>query len=190
MEDIEHAKKWWNDLAIQDLAENIDTKSGYCKKYFPEKTDCNNLTDDGILHVWREEQKKKIIISDKKILEYNGKAMADTQQLLAGSTPENFYKTCEAHKQLGKEYEKALNSLCYDKGRIIWVQLKVEDSFLSGMLSDWLFTKSIIDGQPMHALGCSIQEIMFQKPTGYTDMEKQAIKSLYENAFGAINNEE
>lgn len=190
MEDIKQAIKWWNSLATQDLDENVDTKSGYCKKYYPEKTDCNNLAGGEIMHIWLEEQKKKIIISDKKVIEYNSKAMADTQQLLSAASSDNFYRTCDAHEKLGGDFDKALNSLCFDKGRVIWIQLEVEDSFLSSMLSDWLFTKSRHDDKPMHALGCSVKEIMFSKPNGYSDMEKQAIKKLYDSAFGEKNNEE
>ena len=47
----------------------------------------------------------------------------------------------------------------------------------------WLYTESE-DGDRLHALGCSVEEIMFYKPSGYSDDEKQAIRKLYEAAFG------
>jgi hypothetical protein len=49
----------------------------------------------------------------------------------------------------------------------------------------WMYSESKFDkGKELHALGCSMQGIMFSKPSGYSDDVKMAIKRLYENAFG------
>ena len=45
--------KWWNSLPIQNLEEPLDSWSGYCMKYFSNKTNCCNLTDAEIQYIWK-----------------------------------------------------------------------------------------------------------------------------------------
>ena len=132
---------------------------------------------------------KKVELTANKILEFNEKANADTLQLLSKLTQEDFVTFAERIEQ-DADHKDIYESLCFDKGRTVWLELRVEDSYLSGLLYSWLFTKSNHDQSPLHALGCSVQQIMFQKPSGYADDVKCAIKSLYEAAFGNnLNNE-
>ena len=125
----------------------------------------------------------KIIFSEKRVVEYNEKAFNDTVQLLSSVNKEslqNFIKRCKNDK----ESSNVLETTVFDTGRPLWIELKVEDSFLSGLLFSWLFAKSKMDGQDLHALGCSMKQIMFSKPSGYSDEEKLAIQQLYNSAFG------
>ena len=41
-----------------------------------------------------------------------------------------------------------------------------------------------LETKDLHALGCSMKQIMFSKPSGYSDEEKAAILTLYNSAFG------
>ena len=47
--------KWWNNLPIQNIEDPSDGWSGYCMKYYPEKTNCCALTNDEIIYIWRKE---------------------------------------------------------------------------------------------------------------------------------------
>lgn len=132
---------------------------------------------------------KKVVLTVDKVLEFNEKANADTLQLLSKLTKENTEKFLERVE--GDMDNSGIYDSCYfDKGRTLWLELRVEDSLLSGLLYNWLFQASKTDAKPLHALGCSLQQIMFQKPSGYSDDVKSAIKNLYEAAFGNnLNNE-
>ena len=125
----------------------------------------------------------KFEISEKKVLEHNEKARQDTLTLFSmmkDGDVQNVINTLEK-----EPFHKDLLSMCYlDKGRTIWLELKVEDSFLSGLIYSCMFSKSKHEGESgLHALGCSIKQIMYSKPSGYSEDEKQAIKKLYEAAF-------
>ena len=125
----------------------------------------------------------QIIFSDKKVIGYNEKAFNDTIQLFSTVNQEsiqNFIERCKADKESSNILELSV----FDKGRTLWVELEVEDSFLSGLLLSWLYSKSKQDNQNLHALGCSMKQIMFSKPSGYSDEEKYAIQQLYNSAFG------
>ena len=104
----------------------------------------------------------QIILSDKKVIEHNEKAFNDTLQLFSTVNTESvqgFIERCKADK----ESSNILKTSVFDKGRTLWVELEVEDSFLSGLLLSWLYSKSKQDNQNLHALGCSMKQIMFSK---------------------------
>lgn len=128
--------------------------------------------------------KDKIILSDRKILEHNEKAFADTVQLFSKVKADSLHNDILLIEKQPDVLD-VLSSLYLDKGRTIWVELNVEDSYLSGLIMSWLFSKSEFDNKSgLHALGCSVQSIMYEKPSGYSDDEKMAIAKLYESAFG------
>ncbi len=129
------------------------------------------------------QMENQIIFSEKKVIEHSEKAFNDTIQLFSAVTKDsvqNFIDRCENDK----ESSNILETTVFDKGRTLWIELKVEDSFLSGLLLSWLYSKSKTDNQDLHALGCSMKQIMFSKPSGYSDEEKAAIQTLYNSAFG------
>jgi HD-GYP domain-containing protein (c-di-GMP phosphodiesterase class II) len=128
---------------------------------------------------------KKIYLSDNKVLEHNKKAFFDTVQLFSNVKEDNIDKEIEKIEN-NDEYKDTLSLLHFDKGRTIWVELKIEDSYLSSMIYAWMYSKSKFDETELHSLGCSIKTIMFSKPSGYSDDEKEAIKKLYEAAFGNV----
>jgi len=47
---------WWNNLPIQNLEDSSDSWAAYCMKYFPNRTNCYNLSKREILHIWHCEQ--------------------------------------------------------------------------------------------------------------------------------------
>ena len=125
----------------------------------------------------------QFIFSEKKVIRQNEKALNDTIQLFSTVNKEsvsNFIERCNSDKVSAQ----VLETTVFDKGRTLWIELKVEDSFLSGLLLSWLYSKSKQDNQELHALGCSMKQIMFSKPSGYSDEEKSAIQTLYNSAFG------
>ena len=127
---------------------------------------------------------KQIILSPEKILEHNEKAFNDTIQLISKIEKTSIDKEIKLVENDPK-IKEIIPNMFFDKGRTIWLELKVEDSYLSGLIMSWLYSKSEHDGgSDLHALGCSLKSVMFSKPSGFTDSEKDAIKSLYESAFG------
>jgi hypothetical protein len=132
---------------------------------------------------------KKIVLSDDKVLEDNEKARLDTEQLLSE------YRTAEGLQNMWdrltnmedpeeiKRAKEAFSSMAFNKGRKLWIEVTVEDSYISGVLYSWLFVKSKFDKKPLHALGCSVDSIHFS-PVGFTDEEKRALEILYKKACG------
>ena len=127
---------------------------------------------------------KKIILSENKVLEHNEKAFKDTLQLFSNLNEDNIDKEIDRAENDPK-FKEILPSIHFDKGRTIWLELKVEDSYLSGLILSWMYSKSTHDEKiGLQALGCTLQSIMFSKPSGYSDQEKEAIRMLYDAAFG------
>lgn len=125
----------------------------------------------------------KLELSENKVLEENEKAQKDTQQLL--SSLGDVQGVIELIRE-NEQAKGAFNSMHLSKGKKIWLELEVEDSWMSGMILSWLYQSSEHDGQPLHALGCSIKTIYFQKP-GFSDTERGAIQQLYKTVFGDNN---
>ncbi len=126
----------------------------------------------------------KLFLSEEKVLEHNEKCFKDTMQLF-----ENVNKDAIENliKRIGNdpEFKSMCSNVHFYKGRTIWLELKVEDSYLSGLISSWMYSESNHDGKSgLQALGCTLQSILFSKPIGYTDDVKQAIKKLHDDAFG------
>lgn len=48
------ALDWWNNLGMQNMVEPLDSWSGYCMKYYPDKTDCQTLTDEEIESIYND----------------------------------------------------------------------------------------------------------------------------------------
>ena len=127
---------------------------------------------------------KKIILSENKVLEHNEKSFNDTIQLFSRVKEDNIENTIRLTGE-NPHYKDVLTSQFFDKGRTIWLELKVEDSYLSGLIMSWMYSKSNHDEKSgLQAFGCTLQSIMFSKPSGYSDQEKEAIRMLYDAAFG------
>ena len=131
---------------------------------------------------------KKIILSENKVLEHNEKAYEDTLQLFSKVDKDGIDKEI-SRVENNQGYKEILPNMCFDKGRTIWLELKVEDSYLSGLILSWMFSTSNYDEKVgLQALGCRLQSIMYSKPSGYSDQEKEAIRMLYDAAFGNTAN--
>jgi hypothetical protein len=128
--------------------------------------------------------KKQIILSENKVLEHNEKAFKDTLQLFSNLNEDNIDKEI-SRAENDPKIKDILPNMHFDKGRTIWLELKVEDSYLSGLILSWMYSNSNYDEKSgLQALGCTLQSIMFSKPSGYSDQEKEAIRMLYDAAFG------
>lgn len=55
-EKVKIAMEWWDTLPMQNLMEPLESWSGYCMKYYPEKTNCQGLTEAEILYVFEQEK--------------------------------------------------------------------------------------------------------------------------------------
>lgn len=126
----------------------------------------------------------KIFLSENKVLEHNEKAFKDTIQLFSNLNVDNIDKDIDRAEN-DTFFKDILPNMHFDKGRTIWLELKVEDSYLSGLIMTWMYSRSNHDNKSgLQALGCTLNSIMFSKPSGYSDQEKEAIKMLYDSAFG------
>jgi len=53
-----YAQHWWRSLPMQDI---IECKNGWANlvmKYYPEKTDCKDVTSGEIIYMYRQEHKQ------------------------------------------------------------------------------------------------------------------------------------
>lgn len=127
---------------------------------------------------------KEIKLSEEKVLTYSEKSYADTKRVLEDISLEHFLQLHENCKNYDQESLDRISISFPKVGSDLWLHVKVEDSFAAGAIYRWLFGKSYIDDKPNHVFGLSLHEIMYSKPSGYTEEEKEAIKRLYELAFG------
>lgn len=63
---------WWNQLPLQNLRDAKDSKAGYCMKYHPEGTDCNSLSKEEIINIWKQEHQKEAKTPLKQSVEGSG----------------------------------------------------------------------------------------------------------------------
>jgi hypothetical protein len=57
---IQLALEWWNELPMQNI---YDCRNGWANLvmiYYPEKTDCQDITNDEILYIWQHEHKSEM----------------------------------------------------------------------------------------------------------------------------------
>lgn len=127
---------------------------------------------------------KEIKLTEEKVLTYNEKSYADTKLVLEGISEDHFNRLHENCKNYDRKSLDSLSMSFHKKGLDLWLHVKVEDSFAASSIYRWIFGKSDVDGGANHVLGLSLHEVMYSKPSGYTEQEKEAIKRLYELAFG------
>lgn len=126
-------------------------------------------------------------LSEKKILKFDEKTYIDTLELLKDVKTHNVIKL---NKMLGQSTnvndnaQQALRTQYFDTDRTIWLELTIVNSLFSSMLLQWLYSTSKYDGTRLHIMGARLEQIMFQKPSDYSDDEKSAIQKLYDKAFG------
>lgn len=132
-----------------------------------------------------ELKNKKLEIGDGKILEYYEKGFSDTKQIFETINTDNYMNLINNYSKFSKEDLNRLSLTYPKKDNKLWLELKIEDSYLASNLYSWMYSNSKHDNSSgLSVFGCSLQSIMFQKPTGYTDEEKYAVKMLYEKMFG------
>ena len=127
--------------------------------------------------------KDSVALSKLKILEYNRKAHLDTTQLLTFAGRINCIESINAIKRRLEENNenlivKSLGSMVFEKGRTIYLELEVVDSYMSQALYRWLFNPSREDRKPLEALGCILKEIRFADPTCPDEEDIKFVRNL------------
>jgi hypothetical protein len=52
---MQHALNWWNELPIQDIYNSKDGWSNLVMKYYKDKTNCQDVTNEEILNMYKQE---------------------------------------------------------------------------------------------------------------------------------------
>jgi hypothetical protein len=132
-----------------------------------------------------EENNKKLYIQEGRILEYNEKAHKDTEQLLSEFTEDRFNKCIDNYSINSKEELERIGMIFPFKGNKLWLEVDVEDSYSASALYSWLLSRSNHDNTSgLLVFGCRLNLISWEKPSGYTEEEKNAVRTLYEKMFG------
>lgn len=127
---------------------------------------------------------EQVILEEGKVLEYNERAYQDTLQLLERVKPFNPEEEKQRIELLGSNPKEALKMVHMYKGNTYWLEITVQDSYMSSLIYAWMFNKSNnSQGRGLHAFGCSLDAIHYQKPSGFTEEQKDLIRKLYEAAF-------
>jgi hypothetical protein len=120
-----------------------------------------------------------------KFIEFNEKAFADTKQIIDNVNTDrfnNFIKNC--HK-LDKNSLDAMSRSFPEKGKKLYLEVIVEDSYMGSVLYDWMYSESNFDkSKGLLFFGLNLDAIHFSMPSGYTEEEKYIIKRLYHKIFG------
>jgi len=120
-----------------------------------------------------------------RLIEYNKKAIADNKQILEEISLDNLIKDIDVYNSSSKEGKEHLSNIYFEKGKKLYLEVQVNDSYTSSALMAWLYNKSKYDNNNLSILGCNLLSIGFEKPSGYTAEEKHAVKMLYEKMFGS-----
>ena len=134
-----------------------------------------------------QENNKKLYIKKDKILEYNEKSHKDTEQLFSKLHlgEENFNALIEKYSTFSNEDLNSISNVYPNKGNTLWLEVNVEDSYNANALFSWLYSNSNFDNtNGLLVFGCRLKSIMFHKPSGYSQEEKEAVKMLYQKMFG------
>ena len=126
----------------------------------------------------------KVLGIDKNILEQNLEFFEEFKRLYSEETIEQRIDAIDkADEKLKSDILNSYALTTLNKGRTIWLELYVEDSMASGFLYKWLYSKSK-NGKGFNIFGCRLDSIMFAKPSDFSDMERAAIRTLYEKVIG------
>ena len=55
METMKKALKWWKSLPLQDIYESKNGWANLVMKYYPEKTNCQDVTNEEVHHMYKQE---------------------------------------------------------------------------------------------------------------------------------------
>jgi hypothetical protein len=128
---------------------------------------------------------KKVTISEDKIIEYNEKAFADTRQLFESISEERLEKFMDNCNQLPDNDLSFMKSAFPSKGKRLYLEVVVEDTYLGSKVFDWLYSKSNFDNSNgLSVFGLKLDAIHHSMPNGYTEEEKYLIKELYKKVIG------
>ena len=127
----------------------------------------------------------KIEITKDIILEFDEKSFSDINQIIKNYNEDSFKQEIEKYSSYNKEDLERSSMIYFKKGKKLWLELDIEDSYTSSMLMSWLYSKSKFDDtNGLRIFGSKLNTIFFEKPSGYSDDEKNAIKTLYNKMIG------
>lgn len=132
---------------------------------------------------------KQIKLGEVKVLEIDPITLEDTKyffdKFLNGYTEEGL-GILEKRINESERDRDLLETQFYNKGKRLWLEIDVVDSYASSGLISWLFSQSAANGNKsgLRLFGCTLNSISWEKPSDYTPEEKEAIKRLYEKVIG------
>lgn len=126
---------------------------------------------------------KEVFIEEGKVLKHDEKSILDTLQVVQNVNSDSINKAIERCSDLTQDILKSTSSIFPSKGKVLYLEVVVEDSLLASLLYEWLYVKSKFDNNNLHVFGCTLNSIYFNKP-GFTDEERNLIKQLNNKVNG------
>lgn len=114
-----------------------------------------------------------------KVLEVNKKAIEDSINFFEGVSEAGVKESLENLSKINQEDLDNMSMIYFTRGKKLWLEVTVEDSYMSSLLFKWLHNQS----RP-HLMGCSLDSIHFSMPSEFTEEEKRAIRELYKRVIG------
>lgn len=133
-------------------------------------------------------EKQQVKLTDDKILEIDPITKGDMEQFF-----ERFRETYteEGLVELGKrittvEDAEIFANQHHIKGKRLWLEVDVVDINASAGLMSWLYSRSKTNNGTagLRLFGCRLNSIHFEKPSDFTQDEKNAIIHLYNKVIG------
>lgn len=128
----------------------------------------------------------KIKISENKELEFDEKSYKDLNQLISNYNEDSIINELDRYNKMSEENDSLnhLGLIYPDKGRKLWLEVQVEDSYSASMLYAWLYNISKYDNKSLRIFGSTLNSIHFEIPNGFTTEEKNAIRLLHKKITG------
>lgn len=103
-------------------------------------------------------------------------ALEDTKLLFIKFSQEEIDKSIALRSN--KDYAESLANLSFDKGRKLFLEVEITDTFMSQMIMTQMYSKSTDGTNGMHSMGMKINTIHFDFTSlaGFTENETQLLK--------------
>jgi hypothetical protein len=122
---------------------------------------------------------------NEKVIEFNEKAFTDTRQIIDKVNKDRFITFVNNCHKLDKNSLDAMSRTFPEKGQKLYLEVKVEDTYMASVIYDWMYSESKLDkSKGLLFFGLNLDAIHFSMPSGYTEEEKYVIKRLYHKVFG------
>lgn len=114
-----------------------------------------------------------------KVLEVNKKAIEDSINFFKELSEKSVNESLKNLSRLNHNELDYASINFFSKGKKLWLEVTVEDSYMSHFLFKWIY-----DQDRPYLMGCSIDSIHFSMPSEFTEDEKMAIRELYKRVIG------